>query len=235
MKKYIWISIAFAMALLAYGCDDNYEKMYNGETTLYLNLSETQLDSMAYSFVGTVENKIVVDIPVEITGYAASYDRSFYLKVDASKSTAVAGKHYEPLKEEYVLEKDKYTVNVPVTLLYSGDLDSVIVRLALELQPGKDFTPGISYRQEALISFSNLVPTIKLWSAIYQSYFGDYSKVKHRYMLSELKLKELEDSVDFYYSMDRKLWAAYGLHMNNFFAEHQIYDEYNRLIEPWIK
>ncbi|WP_455511166.1 DUF4843 domain-containing protein [Butyricimonas paravirosa] len=234
MERYIW-TLVVLLSLSLCGCDDNNEKMYSGDSTLYLNLSSTELDSVVCSFVETTENKIIVNIPVEITGYAAPVDRSFGLRVNEANTTAIAGKHYEALQDQYILEKNAYSMNVPVTILYSGDLDSLTMRLELELVPGGDFAAGIPSRQKVMLSISNQVPTVVYWSYIYASYFGKYSKVKHRYMLSELKLKKLEDSIEYYYSADRKLLEAYGLHMNNFFAEHQIYDEYGKLIEPWIE
>ena len=235
MKRYLWVIIGVLFSAMVCACDDSNEKMYSGDSTLYLDLSSTELDSVVCSFVGTSENRKLLNIPVEITGYSAPVDRSFGLRVDEENTTAVAGKHYEALLDQYVLEKDAYGVNIPVTILYSGDLDSVIVRLVLELVPGSGFSAGIPYRQKVTISISNQLPEVVYWDAIYRPYFGEYRKVKHRYMLSELKLERLEDSVDFYYSMDDKLWTAYGLHMNNYFAEHEIYDEYGNLIEPWIK
>lgn len=234
MKRYISGAIGLMMSMLLFSCDDNYEKMFSGEASLYLDLSATDLDSMTYSFVGTIENSLVVNLPVGLSGYAAAYDRAFRLKVKEDKTTAIAGKHYEALKDQYILEKGKYAVNIPITIFYTGDLDSVTVRLAVEIDADENFTVGIPYRQEATIVFSNLLPDIKNWALLYRKEFGEYSKVKHRYILSELKLEKLEDSIEFYYSKDEKLWAAYGMHMNNFFAEHEVYDEHHERIKPWI-
>lgn len=235
MNRYIWIVIGMLFSAGLCGCDDNNEKMYSGDSTLYLNLSATELDSIVCSFAGTAENRLVVNLPVGITGYASPTDRTFGLRVIEENTTAVAGKHYEALPDEFVLEQGAYGVNIPVAVLYSPDLDKSTVRLALELVAGEGFSAGIPYRQRVTICISNLLPDVTYWAEIYGTYFGEYSKVKHRYMLSELKLEKLEDSIDFYFSMDEKLWAAYGLHMNNFFAEHEIKDEYGKLIEPWIK
>lgn len=235
MKKYTGFVIGLLAALLAGSCDDNYEKIYSGDASLYFNLALSDLDSVSYSFIGQTENKMVADIPVEITGYASAENRPFRIRVNTERTTAVAGKHYEALKDQYVLEKGKYSVMIPVTLLYSGDLDNSSVRLVLDLEGGEGFSAGIPYRQEVTISFSNRVPVIKNWSTIYASYFGDYSAVKHRYILSELKFEKLEDSITFYYEMDRTVWDAYGQFMNNFFAANVINDEHGQRIEPWIQ
>ena len=34
--------------------------------------------------------------------------------------------------------------------------------------------------------------------------------------------------------LNRTQKTAYGMQMNNFFAENEIYDEYGQRIEPWM-
>ena len=93
---------------------------------------------------------------------------------------------------------------------------------------------GISYRQEATIVSSNRLPPIPYWDGYYSSYFGPYSRVKHRYILSELKLNtfvKFEDYME-WSNLNRTQKTAYGMQMNNFFAENEIYDEHGQRIEP---
>lgn len=225
-----WLLLAFLSA-----CDDNKEKLYEGEASLHLNLAGNQLDSMTYSFVGTTADSMVVQIPVELAGYAVAYDRPFRLVVNEELTTAVAGRHYDPLPAALTLEKDCYSTQVPVKIRNAGDLDTVTVKLVLDLEPGDDFSAGISRRQRATIVYSNRVPTIEFWDFLYFRYFGAYSKLKHRYILSELKLEKLEDNLEFFYDeMDESVWNAYGMHMNNYFSEHEVNDEYGRRILPWF-
>ena len=97
-------------------------------------------------------------------------------------------------------------------------------------------TTGISYRQEATIVSSNLLPPIPYWDGYYSSYFGPYSRVKHRYILSELKLNTFVKFEDYteWNKLNSSQKTAYGMQMNNFFAENEIYDEYGQRIEPWM-
>ena len=240
MKKIfvLWIGILSVLCFAA--CDDNHEQFYSGEPSLYLDLSDSQLDSMMCSFMTTSENQIRVELPVVLAGYAvADQDRVFRLKIDEGITTAVAGKHYQALQEQYVLPKGEYQVKVPVTFLFDHELVSVAVRLALSLEISEDFVPGIPYRQKVLIISSNVLPFISAenWTSRYSSYFGPYSKTKHRYILSELKLHETVnfEDVTAWSRLPVNLRSAYGMEMNNFFREHHILDENNQLIEPWIK
>lgn len=236
--KSLYISCIGLLILLFFtACDNENQKMFDGAPGLHLNLSSTDLDSMVYSFMNISADHLVVNLPVQLTGYAADKDRTFKLEVDQVNTTAKAGIHYEPLADEYVLKKGAYQMNVPVTLKYTRELDSVAVRLTLVLKPSEDFAFDIPYRQQVTMIASNLLPVIpeSNWWA-YESYFGKYSQVKHRYILSELKLNtfmHFENVLEWYY-WDDDLKEAYGQTMNNFFADHEIYDENNQRIEPWI-
>lgn len=234
MKKYFLWTVLGIWTIILCSCNDDNEQLFIGTPGLHFALPANNLDSMVYSFTTTADNQIVINLPVELEGYAGDTDRSFSIKVNQEGTNAVAGKHYEALKENYLLGKGQYSMNVPVTLLYSGDLDSVSVKLTLEIVTGNDFTEGIPYREKAVIVCSNQLPTVKFWAYFYQSYFGKYSKTKHRHILGELKLKALVD--DFYeiIAFNRLEWEAYGRHMNNFFRDHIINDEYGDRIEPWI-
>lgn len=238
MKKIYKPLCAIWILLLAIACDDNQEKFYSGEPSLYLDLTNTQLDSIVSSFMNVSEDRIVIELPVVLSGYAVDKDRSFRLKVDTEKSTAIVGKHYQALEEQYTIEKGKYSVNVPVTLLYDRELDSVTVRLLLRLETTDEFSAGVPYRQQVMIVSSNLLPAINPvnWNGFYSYYFGEYSKVKHRYILSVLKLNDtmhFEDVME-WYKVPSYLKSAYSIEMNNFFANNNIPDENGNRIEPWI-
>lgn len=238
-KRYIlWMGVLLAFAFTA--CNDDNEKLFSGEPSLYLDLTSSQLDSMTCSFMNVSEDQIVVELPIVLAGYAApDKDRVFYLKIDEENTTAVPGKHYAALQEQYVLPKGELRVNVPITFLYEHALDTLAVRLSLSLEPSADFVPGIPYRQHVTIISSNLLPFIlpANWNYYYSRFFGPYSKTKHRYILNVLKLNEIMNFENFaeWYYLSEGVKSAYGMEMNNFFREHTIEDENGQVIEPWIK
>lgn len=238
MKTKYLLPMLCLLVYLFVSCDDNQQQLFSGETSIHFALSGNELDSISRSFLNTSDNQIVVELPVELDGYAKQ-DYNFRLKINEEQTTAVVGKHYDALAELYQIKKGEYSVRVPVTMNYTLDLDTVAVKLVVDLETDDPLVAGIPYRQQAVIVCSNLLPTIaaNLWKNFYASYFGTYSKVKHRYILSELKLNtiiDFENWNDWYYNIKTEQKKAYGQYMNNFFADHEIYDEYNQRIEPWM-
>lgn len=228
--KTLYAIIWFALLQLLGACDDEQQQLFSGATSLHFALSDSELDSISQSFLNTTENQIVVKLPVELNGYAKQ-DYRFRLTVNPEGTTAEAGRHYEALEESYTIPKDEYQLEVPVILNYSGELDSLSVKLVVDLEPLDDLIEGIPYRQQATIISSNLLPPISNWSSRYLRYLGEYSRVKHRYVRSELKLDNFETG---WASLPSNRKTAYGMQMNNFFAENEIYDENGKLIEPWM-
>lgn len=237
MKTLILQFISISVLFLAVACNDDQEKMFEGEPGLHFVWEDSGMDTLRYSFMNISSNEVVVRLKVELEGYATKENRTFRLETDEAGTTAVEGVHYKSLESSYTLDKDSYSKEVDVTLLYAESLDTTEVRLALVLRPSGVFAPGIDYKQRVTIVSSNLLPYIAPgnWSNFYRTYFGEYSKVKHRYILSELRLSEVvnfEDAISWYF-YDRNLKKAYGQTMSNFFAENEIYDEYNQRIQPW--
>lgn len=238
MKTKYLLPLCCLCSYLFGSCNDNQQQLFSGKTAIHFALPETELDSISRSFLNTSDKQMVVELPVELEGYAKQ-DYTFRLKIDTARTTAVAGKHYEPLAESYQVKKGEYTAKVPVTMNYTKDLDTLAVRLVVRLETTAPLAEGIPYRQRAVIICSNTLAPIppKWWKAYYAHYFGDYSKVKHRHILSELKLDgtiRFENYKEWFYNVEDGKKKAYGQYMNNFFAEHEIYDEYNQRIEPWM-
>ena len=194
MKTLYIFTILLFLLYIAGSCNDDQQKLFSGRTTMHFALSDNELDSIACSFLNTSESYITVNLPVELNGYAGQNYR-FRLKADSSQTTAIVNKHYQPLEEFYEIKKDEYSLNVPITLNYSPELDTLSVKLVLQLEPAAYMSTGISYRQEATIVSSNRLPPIPYWDGHYSSYFGPYSRVKHRYILSELKVFDKDGNI----------------------------------------
>ena len=152
MKTLYIFTILLFLLYIAGSCNDDQQKLFSGSTTMHFALSDNELDSIACSFLNTSESYITVNLPVELNGYAGQNYR-FRLKADSSQTTAIVNKHYQPLEEFYEIKKDEYSLNVPITLNYSPELDSLSVKLVLQLEPAAYMSTGISYRQEALTDY----------------------------------------------------------------------------------
>lgn len=232
-----YFKIALCCSILLCGCKENEEKFFDGDTTIHFELAKNQLDSMVYSFTNTAENFITANLPVQIAGYA-DRDYIFKLKIDVQQTTAQVGKHYEAIAESYTIKSGTYKINIPVKLLLSDDLNDGSVRLSFTIEPVNFMVGGISYLQKAVIVSTNDVANIdeEDWEYYYYNIFGEYSRTKHRYILSVLKLNTwtVFEDLDKWLSLSENQLNAYSVEMNNFFTNNDIIDENGNKIEPWI-
>ena len=132
---------------------------------MHFALSDNELDSIACSFLNTSESYITVNLPVELNGYADQNYR-FRLKADSSQTTAIVNKHYQPLEEFYEIKKGEYSLNVPITLNYSAELDSLSVKLVLQLEPAAYMSTGISTGKKQLSSALTYYPPFRIGTGI---------------------------------------------------------------------
>lgn len=229
MERYIVIiGLLLAFAL---GCSEAEDKMFDDTATIYFDLSGNELDSIVYSFAKTTDTMHVVEVPLEIAGYAADYDRHFEVVVDETVSTAEVGKHFKALETSYVLPKGEFTTKLPVTV-YSMDklLDSVVVDIVLKIVLNDDFPNQLFNRQQACIKVSNMLQKPAIWDLIYgRKYFGTYSKTKYKLILQVCGIDELPA----YSGTNRYLLKGYGMKMQNYFREnYPVYDENRQIIDP---
>ncbi len=226
MKRIRYILI---MLLGLAACDTDNSMYYEGEAGLYF--AEGKVDSVIYSFTTTTESFIEVRLPVETLGRPVGIDRNFIVQIDESESTAVEGEDYEGLQNLYVMPANLCSSEVVFRLLYTPKLDEGSVRITLTLENSDIFPDILPEKRRMQVIWTNeliLPVAMEDWDWFYGRYFGPYSKVKHRYILSVLGLTELPDKFDgarMYYM---------GLKLNNYFADHEVYDEHGNLIETWI-
>lgn len=226
MKRIIYVLI---MLLSLVACETDNSMFYKGEAGLYF-VDGGDVDSVVYSFTTTTESFIEVRLPVETLGRPVDIDRNFTVQIDETESTALEGEDYEGLQNFYVMPANSCSSEVVFQLLYTSKLDNGPVRITLELESSDIFPDILPEKRRMQVIWSNelIVPVpMEDWDWFYGRYFGPYSKVKHRYILSVLGLTELPDKFDarMYYM---------GLKVNNYFADHEIYDENGNLIETWI-
>ena len=229
MKNYYFI--LGLMILCWQGCSNEEEKLFSDTATIYFDLSDSQLEGIVYSFAKTTATEHVVEVPVEIAGYASDHDRKFLVKVDPERSTAVEGKHYKALEAYYTLPPGEFATSVPVTVMSEDRLlDSVEVCLTLQLLPEGDFVNRRSDRQEAEIRISNILQKPAIWDQVYgRKYFGPYSRTKYKLILEVCKIDELPA----WGHANRYKLMGLGMAMQNYFTEnYPVYDENGKIIEP---
>jgi hypothetical protein len=139
-------------------------------------------DSILYTFAYHPERtKDTAWVPVHISGDRDSINnRMFVVKVvDDSTTTAVANKHYEPLKSEYIMKAGQGVAFVPV-VLYNTDTNmskrSFAVKLRLENT--SDFSTALDKpAMTTRVVVSSRLEKPNWWDMWVKS---SYSQVKHQ-------------------------------------------------------
>ena len=229
MKNILYYMAAF-IGLSLVACQTNDEKLFSDSSSIYFDLNGVDKDSIVWTFAKTTDVEHVLEIPLEIAGYQANHDRTFKVKVNHELTTAQEGLHYKAIQEEQILPKNSFTTVLPITLYYKDKtLDNQSVSLQLDIIPNENFRNETIDRQTVCIKISNYLPKPKYWDMIYgPNYFGEYSKVKHKLILSVCGLDELPR----YKYENRKALCGYGYVMKNYFeTNYPVYDENNQIIE----
>jgi hypothetical protein len=150
---------------------------FHGAANIYFNLDPK--DSVLYTFAlhpGKASDTAWV--PVRISGDRENKDRVYSVKVVDSGTTAVPNKHYQPLKDQYVLPAGAGVSYMPVVLY---NTDTMLFRqsftLKLEVVPSGDFNADINERIYTRVVFSNRLEKPSWWD---KSPGGAYSIVKYQ-------------------------------------------------------
>jgi hypothetical protein len=233
MKK---IVIALIAMVAIYSCSQNEQMFYDEKPAVYFADMSTDADSVVFSFLTTPENTAVVNLSVKLLG-ALYEDKSFSVHVNP-ESTAQEGVHYEALNETYTFPAGETTVDLPVHLLYSPDLDSSLVELSVRLMANDEMDTGYPNRLNARVQVTNLLAKPSYWESLLYYYFGEYSKVKHQ-ICSDLMGHDFPGTREEaeYYNDSYTIygyWQHAGREAAEYFAKNKVYDENGNLITTWV-
>jgi hypothetical protein len=199
MKKFIPVYII--CSLLLWSCTKRSELLYEQSASVYFDftddIKQTRIDSFFYSFALFPEkSKDTIYLPVRISGLRTNTDRYFKIRVDAS-STAVPGKHFVPLQDQYKMPADSGRAVVPVILLGTDpSLTTTAVTLLLKMESTPSLPSQFPAMDSARITFSNLLVK-PVWWVVWQGELGEYSRVKYELFIRTSGTTELpKDQTD---------------------------------------
>lgn len=224
MKKY---TLIFSLLLTLFSSCQNELPTYEGENGIYFAMPQGQ--KIVYTFYSTTETYIDVPIEVQTLGLPAQSDRRFQVNVLDQGTTAKKGIDYNLTTSDCAVPAGKTAAAFNLRLLYTPALDTEERTIHLSIATSENFPATLPSRQELLITWTNQLTQPENWNSTYISYFGPYSHVKHRYILAVLGWKELPD---FYNETEKIIFG--GIMMNNYFGDHEVYDENNKLIKQWM-
>ena len=160
-------------------CEKDYE-VYNADlSAVRFMLDKNRVaDSVVYSFAlmpGVVED--TVDIPVQILGFTSEQDRQIKVEVVAELTTATEGTHFKVLPCS--IPAGEISATQKVVVYKTADLEQKEVCTALRMVDSPDLVVGPANECNYRIILTNRLTKPADW----QQYFGDYSEVKHRFII----------------------------------------------------
>lgn len=148
MKQFLFTII---FAILFFGCaEDEIDTFNSDDAGIYFQqvamsyMGSTQVtykDSLVVSFIqsGSKVKQSTYTIPVLIMGNVRDYDRTFKVRIDEEKTTAVLGTHFKINFDSLYIYANKNSFKLPVTLIRHPDLLKQTLRIELLLEECNDF------------------------------------------------------------------------------------------------
>ena len=178
------ISFLFLAGWLLVGCNKEDRLMYENDPGIFFFEGWYILnpDSIDRTFVVKPEDiiKDTVMLNLRISGFAADKDREVNLVV-ADSSTGERGKHFQ--FDPVIIKAGEYTAQVPVYLSRTPDMKTKQFRIWLTLGESADFEPAFGNRTSYLIKVTDQLSKPEDWG---DWLYGNYSLVKHQFMVSRL-------------------------------------------------
>ena len=175
MKKIMILLMAAVVLITA--CRKKDINGFLGAPNIIFNVNST--DSVLYTFALHPERiKDTIWVPVTISGERSDKDRMYSVTIVDSSTTAQVNKHFEPLKDQYVIPAGKGSVNLPI-IVYNNDtmLQKRSFNLVLQLVPTPDFNTEIKDLNSVRVVFSSRLEKPAWW---FRTPGGSYSIVKHK-------------------------------------------------------
>jgi hypothetical protein len=172
--------LVFAAALLLASCAKDNELLFDQSAAIYVSSSP---DSAEYSFA-TSPTTVTVDsvlMTFRIIGNASNKDREIKL-VPRAISTAKQGYHYKVGRA--IVKANEFSAIVPVYLYRRAGLKDSTLLAILDIQENADFKVGYPKQLRFKLTITDMLTKPAIWDNVWTPYFGEYSQVKFRFLLT---------------------------------------------------
>ncbi|MDR2413570.1 MAG: DUF4843 domain-containing protein [Odoribacteraceae bacterium] len=147
-------------------------------------------DSLLYTFSTKPADlaEFVVEAEVLLVGKLSDRDRAVIISIDPERTTAIKGTHYD-IPESVVIPAGEAVAALPIALRRTADLQAAPVTLRLEIDDAGDLGPGPNEWRSLSITWNDMISRPLNWDVLLE-FFGDYSNVKFRFIISTLGIAE---------------------------------------------
>ncbi|MFC3198627.1 DUF4843 domain-containing protein [Parapedobacter deserti] len=169
------------VTVLCSSCNQAELQTFQHSANVYFDLDTNYLktipDSVTYTFAyDMTKAQDTVNLLTRVSGFREGRVRHFRAYIEQDSSTAIAGEHYEPLKDQYPVPADSGNAFLPLVLYNAADLEDQSVSLIIKLQASDDFGVENPRIIRARVVFSARLEQPYWWSM----WLGAYSRVKHQ-------------------------------------------------------
>lgn len=143
-------------------------------------------DSLIFTFSAFPDaTTYTMETELTVQGRTVDYDRVIRLQVNELKTTA-SPTDYE-FSSEVILKAGEATVFFPIVLHRTEAMQQNDVRLCIEIAPSSDLQPGVSAFSSLTLAWNDKVTRPANWADL-EEFFGVYSEVKYRFIISVLNV-----------------------------------------------
>ena len=181
MKLIIKKALVLITGVLVFvSCSKNKELLFDQPTGIYV---ESTPDSAEYSFA-TTPTTVTSDsvlMRFRIIGNASPKDRVINL-VPRADASAKPGYHYKIGKA--IVKANEFAAIVPIYIYRKPGLKDSTVLAILDIKENDDFKEGFPQRLRFKLTITDILKKPAIWDGSWAPYFGSYSEVKFRFLLS---------------------------------------------------
>lgn len=171
--------LLFLLVLAFASCTKNKELLFDEANLVYVEYQ----DSTDYTFA-TSPSSVVMDsilVSYRIIGTVSSKDRQIKL-VPAAATTAKAGYHYKV--GAAVIKANEFSGKVPIYVYRKPGLKDSSLVVVLRIAENEDFKPGFPKRLNFKFTLTDVLKKPSNWETTWISYFGSYSEVKFKFLIT---------------------------------------------------
>lgn len=177
----VWLFVTFVACAndeYVWG-DENYARI----VALAIWTHETDSMTFTFSTYPADVTEFVLETEIVVQGKVVDYDRTVHLQVSKEKTTATEGTYSFPA--ELILEAGMHRVKFGILLHRTGEMLHKDVRLCVGIAPTGDLKAGVNNFSSLTIVWNDKITKPSNWDDLTE-FFGEYSEVKYRFIITTL-------------------------------------------------